>query len=265
MGYEVIYPPGSVAAKPIIVHIPHNSTCIPARYRHEICLGDAELTAELLAMTDRFTDQLFGQATRYGATLFVNGVSRLVMDPERFPDDHEEPMASKGMGAVYVSTSNGRPLRATSFSAQDRQQVMDELYWPYSHAFHKLVADHLHQFGKCLVIDAHSFPSQALPYEDDNLLRPDICFGYDVFHQPMELLKVLESICVDEGLTSARNQPFSGSYVPVGYYRSARRIHSLMIEVKRSLYMDEALGVKSVDYSRFSHVLGRLIRAIGST
>ena len=66
MGYEVIYPPDSVAAKPIVVHIPHSSTYIPARYRHEICLGDAELTAELLAMTDRFTDQLFGQATRYG-------------------------------------------------------------------------------------------------------------------------------------------------------------------------------------------------------
>ena len=265
MGYEVISPPDSVAAKPIVVHIPHSSTCIPARYRHEICLGDAELTAELLAMTDRFTDQLFGQATRYGATLFVNGVSRLVMDPERFPDDHEEPMAAKGMGAVYVSTSNGRPMRATSFSAQDRQQVMDELYWPYSHAFHKLVADHLNQFGKCLVIDAHSFSSRPLPYEAENLVRPDICFGYDVFHKPMELLEVLESICMDEGLTTAHNQPFSGSYVPAGYYRSDRRIHSLMIEVNRCLYMDEALGVKSVDYSRFDHMLGRLIQSIDLT
>jgi len=119
MGCATIYPSGSVAAKPTIVHIPHSSTCIPERYRHEICLSYAELTAELLVMTDWFTDQLFGQATRYGATLFVNEVSRLVMDPERFPDDHEEPMAAKGMGAVYVSTSNGRPLGETSFSARE--------------------------------------------------------------------------------------------------------------------------------------------------
>ena len=121
MGYEIIYPSGSVAAKPIIVHIPHSSTCIPARYRHEICLDDTELTSELLAMTDRFTDHLFAQSTRYGATLFVNGVRRLVMDLERFFYDHEEPMAGKGMGAVYVSASNSRPLRAASFSARDRQ------------------------------------------------------------------------------------------------------------------------------------------------
>ena len=38
-----------------------------------------------------------------------------------------------------------------------------------------------------------------------------------------------------------------------------------LIEVKRSLYMDEALGVKSVDYSRFDHMLGRLIQLIDLT
>ena len=114
MGFEIIYPSGSVTTKPIIVHIPHNSTCIPARYRHEICLGDAELTAELLAMTDRFTDQLFGQATRFGATLFVNGVSRLVMDPERFPDDREgSDGAGRGQAAdpdPFRGASGGREL-----------------------------------------------------------------------------------------------------------------------------------------------------------
>ena len=117
-------------------------------------------------------------------------------------------------------------------SASIRVSLISCVVWP----FHKPVADHLNQFGKCLVIDAHSFPSRALPYEDENLVRPDICFGYDVFHQPMELLEVLESICMDEGLTTAHNQPFSGSYVPTDYYRSDRRIHSLMIEVNRSLW-----------------------------
>ena len=106
MGCATIYPSGSVAAKPTIVHIPHSSTCIPERYRHEICLSYAELTAELLVMTDWFTDQLFGQASNYGATLFVNRISRLVMDPERFPGDQDEPMSAKGMGAIYTRTKD---------------------------------------------------------------------------------------------------------------------------------------------------------------
>ncbi|MCL0044082.1 N-formylglutamate amidohydrolase [Dehalococcoidia bacterium] len=74
-------------------------------------MDDAGLDSELLAMTDLFTDQLFGQAGSYGATLFINRVSRLVMDPERFPDDQDEPMSAKGMGAIYTKTSQGGDLR----------------------------------------------------------------------------------------------------------------------------------------------------------
>tara|TARA_B100000809_G_scaffold78424_1_gene76351 strand:- start:122 stop:295 length:174 start_codon:yes stop_codon:yes gene_type:complete len=39
-----------------------------------------------------------------------------------------------------------------------------------------------------LLIDTHSFPSKALPSEDKNLARPNIRFGYDVFHEPKELI-----------------------------------------------------------------------------
>ena len=68
---------------------------------------------------------------------------RLVMDPERFPDDRDEAMAAKGMGAVYVSTSDGRRLRAESFDARDRHCVMHDLYWPYSNALQNVVAAQL--------------------------------------------------------------------------------------------------------------------------
>jgi N-formylglutamate amidohydrolase len=263
MNYEVIYPQGSLERKPVLIHIPHSSTYIPQEYRDQICLDDADLSGELLAMTDRFTDQLFEQARSYGVTLFLNKVSRLVMDPERFPDDQDEPMAAKGMGAVYVSTSDGRRLRPKSFSARDRQDVMHDLYWPYSTALQNVVAAQLDLFGMCLVIDAHSFPSQVLPYEDENLVRPDICFGYDVFHEPEKLIDILQIVCKQEGLTIAHNQPFSGSYVPAYYYRQDRRVKSLMIEVNRSLYMDETAGTHSAGYGRFAQVLKRLMQPVG--
>ena len=163
------------------------------------------------------------------------------MDPERFPDDRDEAMAVKGMGAVYVSTSDGRRLRATSFSARDWHDVMHDLSWPFSNALQNVVAAQLDQFEMCLLIDAHSFHSKALLYEDKNLARPDICFGYDVFHELKELIDILQIVCNQEGLTIAHNQPFSGSYVPKYYYHQDRRVKSPMIEVNRSLYMDETL------------------------
>mgnify|MGYP000689888511 CR=1 FL=1 len=210
-------------------------------------------------MTDRFTDQLFGQASSYGATLFVNRVSRLVMDPERFPYDQDEPMSAKGMGAIYTRISGGGELRTESFSVSDCQAVMDDLYWPYSSAFHNLVTEQLDQFGRCLIIDGHSFPSKALPYEDDKLTRPDICFGYESFHEPSGLVDALEDICRQEGLTTARNEPFSGSYLPVDYFQKDARVKSIMIEVNRSLYMDETSGTKSAYYDQLKAVMKRLL------
>ena len=97
MNYEVIYALQSVGRKPLLVHIPHSSTYVPGEYRDQICLDDTGLAIELLAMTDRFTDQLFGQASNYDATLLVNRISRLIMDPERFPHDQDEQMSAKGM------------------------------------------------------------------------------------------------------------------------------------------------------------------------
>ena len=259
MNYEVLYPPPSIARKPLLVHIPHSSTYVPDQYRDGLCLDDRGLDTELLAMTDRFTDQLFGQASSYGATLFVNRVSRLVMDPERFPYDQDEPMSAKGMGAIYTRTSGGEELRTKSFDISDRQALMDDLYWPYSVAFHNLVTEQLDQFGQCLIIDGHSFPCKALPYEDETLVRPDICFGYESFHEPGGLVDTLEDCCRQEGLTPARNEPFSGSYVPVDYFQKDARVKSIMIEVNRSLYMDETRGTESANYDQLRAVMRQLL------
>lgn len=210
-------------------------------------------------MTDRFTEDLFSGTGTYGATMLVNRISRLVMDPERFPDDKDEPMSAKGMGAVYTRTSAGEDLRTKSFRISDRQAVMDDLYWPYSSAFRNLVTEQLDQFGSCLIIDGHSFPSKALPYENANLVRPDICFGYELFHEPSGLVDILEDFCRRKSMASAKNEPFSGSYVPIDYFHKDERVNSIMIEVNRSLYMDEVSGTKSVHYDQLRAVIKQLI------
>jgi hypothetical protein len=51
-----------------VLDIPHSSTTIPADLRKDIVLSDKALMKELLAMADRYTDDLFelprGQAAR---------------------------------------------------------------------------------------------------------------------------------------------------------------------------------------------------------
>ena len=77
--------------------------------------------------------------------------------------------------------------------------VMKKLYWPYTRALENVVTECLDRFSTCLIIDAHSFPSEPLPYEDTRLERPDICFGHDPYHAPSGVLEKLKAICADRG------------------------------------------------------------------
>ena len=97
--------------RPVIVHVPHASTVIPPDVRAELLLDDDELAAELTRFTDAHTDVLFAPLLEWGATAFVNGRSRLVVDPERFIDDADEMAAHVGQGVVYTHGSRGQPLR----------------------------------------------------------------------------------------------------------------------------------------------------------
>ena len=106
--FEVLVPETGIVV-PLVVHVPHSSTHIPEEIRSSFALDDEALEAELLAMTDRYTAELFGGAIAHGGCAFVNRMSRLVVDPERFPDDADEPMAAKGALITVSSITLTRP------------------------------------------------------------------------------------------------------------------------------------------------------------
>lgn len=91
----------------MILHIPHSSKLIPEDLRRQFVLSDKELERELLLMTDSYTDDLFSSVDENDIAI-IYPVSRLIIDPERFIDDNQEPMSEKGMGVVYTKNSNGR-------------------------------------------------------------------------------------------------------------------------------------------------------------
>ncbi len=241
---------------PIILHIPHSSRYIPADVRSGILLNDADLRRELLRMTDWYTDELFDIGI---GTAIVYPVSRLVADPERFVDDKEEPMSKKGMGAVYTRTSDGKILRR--MSPDERALLLRQYYTPHHDCLAKAVAHNLSKHGQCLIIDCHSFSSMPLPHEPrQSLPRPDICIGTDPFHTPEALIRTIEKTCRENGLIVKQNSPFSGTIVPSGSYHKDKRVRSIMIEVNRSLYLDEVTGHESAIIRRVSVAFENIIR-----
>jgi N-formylglutamate deformylase len=248
-----------------VVHIPHAAATIPETERASFLLGERDLVAELLRMTDWFTNELFDLGDD-NATTVMYPVSRLVVDPERFENDAHEVMARIGMGVVYGRTCVGHLLRETIRDGT-RARLLETYYRPHHRRLRHAVEEALSIHDACLVIDAHSFPARPLPYESDqNPRRPDICLGQDQFHTPAWLVGLAFAEYTAVGFRVEVDRPFQGAMVPQPHYRRDTRVLALMVEINRGLYLDESSGEKAAGFAEMAaanrSVLTSIIRQV---
>ena len=245
----------------MILHLPHASTLIPEDLKNDFLLSDQDLQEELNRITDHATDQIFQQAFPK-ANAIVFPVSRLVVDPERFSDDSQEPMSRVGMGVTYTRGSLRQPLREQLTKAK-HQELLERYYIPHHQKLTDAVEESLLANGYCLIIDGHSFPALPLPYElNQTAFRPDFCLGTDDFHTSEELVERVETILESCGYSTARDQPFNGTIVPKKHYRKDHRVQSLMIEINRWLYLGEDYSVDSERTKLLVSVLRRVAEGL---
>ncbi|CAL9358157.1 N-formylglutamate amidohydrolase [Streptomyces sp. enrichment culture] len=248
------------ADSPVILHVPHSSREIPADVRSAIVLDDTALERELDHITDAHTAALAGAAAGLAGRRpwrFVNGLSRLVVDPERFPDDREE-MLAVGMGAVYTRTTHREALRPDGF---DPAPLIERYFHPYARAMTDAVADRLAATGRAVIIDVHSYPSAPLPYElHGDGPRPAVCLGTDAFHTPPALLDSAREAfapCGETGLDT----PFAGTYVPLEFFEKRPEVSALMVEIRRDTYMTEPGGPAGLGLDPLATALAALVDA----
>ena len=233
----------------IVLHVPHAGTAIPDDVRRAILLDDAGLAREVLASTDHHTDRFVeGLDTSDRVRTWVNASSRLVVDPERFLDPAREATERVGRGAVYTRGFDGAVLRDADDPAFPalRADLLERFFTPYHAGIEQLVAGMLDAHGTCTVIDVHSYPRDVQPYELAGGLapdapRPELCIGTDSAHTADALVGLVEEVAAGLGLATARDTPFAGTFVPTPWLGDGR-VRSVMLEIRRDTYMDEATG-----------------------
>lgn len=241
------------ADSPVILHAPHGGRAIPPERLGSYLISLPELEAEKDVMTDHHTNTLVAAIT--GASAVINDLSRFAVDVERFPDESEE-MNAVGMGVLYTHGSRGQEIRRVT--AADEAPLL-EYFAAYSRRFTELVDATLARHGRALIIDVHSYPQIELPYElHGGGPRAPLCIGSDPFHASEEFLRaVTESF---SGLESAANTPFAGAYVPLKHYRTDARVSSVMLEIRRDVYLDEAtVELDEAGFLGLQHSLQRLV------
>ncbi len=230
----------------LILNIPHSSTLItglnPAPHFRSLatCLAFMQmLYMELLPMTDWYTDELFINGI---GTPVVAPVSRIICDTERFRNDEDEPMAKIGMGVCYSTTHD---LKRT-WTPFYRKWALENVYDVHHRKLEEAVDKALREHGSALILDCHSFSPVPLPYEpDQDPDRPDICIGTDEFHTTDELTEKAVEFFSGKGCSVRINSPYSGTIVPLKHLNKEKRVHSIMIELNRGLYLKEGTNKKT--------------------
>ncbi len=218
----------------MLISMPHNGQQIPKS------IADTMTScAHKVADTDWYMDKLYDFATEMGIYTLIPKYSRYVIDLNRSPSGE----------ALYAGADNTELCPTTTFNSsslyiQNQKPTQEEIanrteqYWqPY----HQAIADTLRQlkqqYGKVVLLDAHSILSQVPRFFDGKL--PDFNFGTANGASCDELL--LENIQkIDlSPYSSVYNGRFKGGYITRAYGDPANNIHAIQLELSQDTYMDE--------------------------
>ena len=242
--------------KQLILHIPHSSENIP--HTRGYVVNRAIIDEEILKLTDWHTDDLFS----FEDSIDVKAnFSRVFCDTERFSDDSQEVMAKFGMGVLYEKADDGSVIR--KINQEVRDSILNEYYWPHHEKLNKAVEKQLNAHGKALIIDCHSFPN--IPFNrslNTRMPRPDFNIGTDSFHTPNYLIELSKDFFTEKGYTIGIDWPYSGSIVPLKYYKQNKNVESIMLEVNRRLYLKEGTNEKSENYLPIKEVVSEYLEMI---
>lgn len=184
----------------MIVHVPHSSPKIP-----KCSILNKSLSLEHLTKhTDLYTDILF-KPDNDEITELVYKKSRFYCDVERLLND---PLDAKGNGLFYEKVpGTDIKIRDKITDHVEYTLVMKEYYdWHFN--LQQASEKYFKTYGKCIIIDAHSFSWDQTEYLDNEL--PDICIGVNI-DTTSDLIDNAVKVFEKSGYSVAIDFPFSNA------------------------------------------------------
>ncbi len=227
---------------------------------------------------DTHVARLYRAATGAGATLIEATFPRAYIDVNRslvdldallLADDWPDPVTpsrktAQGIGLVWRIARGGAPMYDRKLTAAEVRGRIDRWYRPY-HAALATELDTLHRaFGAVWHLNCHSMPAVGDANADDpGRVRADFVLGdRDGTTCAPAFTSLVAETVRGMGYTVAVNDPYKGVELVRRHGRPAERRHSLQIEIKRTLYMDEDSLEPNAGYARLERDLARLMDVV---
>jgi N-formylglutamate deformylase len=258
----------TTAPVPLVLDSPHSGEWYPDDFDH---LPDRRLvrTAE-----DTHVGRLWSAMPALGATLIEAHFPRAYIDANRsladidvelLVDAWPDPIApsrktEQGIGLVWRVARAGVPMYGRRLTSAEVRARIERCWRPY-HAALDAAVDAMHRrFGGVWHINCHSMPAVGDVMADDaGRERADFVLGdRDGTTCEPALTECVAATVRGMGYSVAVNDPYKGVEIVRKHGRPHENRHSLQIEIKRTLYMDEETLVPNAGYARLERDLAHL-------
>lgn len=271
--YRLQLPEGE--ALPLVCDSPHSGVDYPADF------GSCLPLAQLRCSEDTHVDALWQDAPRHGATLLAARFPRSYIDPNRELSDLDpelldgpwpEPLAPGektrlGYGLIWRQVGKGQPIYERRLSVQEVQARIAGCWHPYHAALNEAVESAHARFGAVWHLNLHSMPNNAferLGLKRSEPLADFVLGDRDGSTCEPALLDLIEDSLRAQGYTVARNDPYKGVALIGRIGRPAERRHSLQIEIRRPLYMDELSRERNAGFETLRQALDKTLAAVAA-
>lgn len=253
----------------VVFSSPHSGRDYPAQLIARSVLDARRLRSS----EDAFVDALLAPAPEEGAALLAARLPRAWVDLNRAEDELDPalieglprsprgPRVMAGLGVIPRVVSGNRQIYAGKISRTEAEARLADVWRPWHMALAGLLGEARAGFGRALLLDVHSMPSEAT--EQMGTRRPDIVLG-DRFGASArsEVTAAVDAVFTGLGLRVARNNPFAGAYITQRYGRPAEGIDVVQIEINRALYLDEERVEPGADYADFVALMARAVAGL---
>ena len=268
-------PPPGVARLPLVCDSPHSGTRYPADFVTRVPF------AQLRQAEDTHVDTLWAAAPKHGATLLAAQFPRAYIDPNRAIDDLDPELldgswplplnpgekSRLGYGLVWSRIAADEPLYDRPLQTAAVQSRIEKYWKPYHVALFAAVKRAVTDFGALWHLNLHSMPGNAYEKLRIQSTRPlaDFVLGdREGTTCGPELLEVVEATVRAHGYTVARNDPYKGVALIAEIGNPARKRHSLQIEIRRPLYMNEATREPNDGFAALQRCIEATIGAVAA-
>ncbi|MFO1305158.1 MAG: N-formylglutamate amidohydrolase [Burkholderiales bacterium] len=258
----------------LVLDSPHSGEWYPDDFDH---LPPREVVRRA---EDTHVARLWRDAVGHGATLIEARFPRAYIDANRsladvdvelLADAWPDPVApsrktQQGIGLVWRLARGGEPMYARKLTSAELRGRIDRCWRPYHDALAALLDERHRQFGAVWHIDCHSMPAVGDTNADDpGRERADFVLGdRDGTTCEAAFTGLVATTVRGLGYSVAINDPYKGVELVRKHGRPHERRHSLQIEIKRSLYMDEDTLEPNAGYARLQRDLATLAADIAS-